>query len=79
MAAMGPLGQLQFGAGEGVKVHRPPLPGFAKGKWTLGLAVHTSHRDLAYALDDAVTAALVDGRIAKAYADYGLTFLPPDR
>jgi ABC-type amino acid transport substrate-binding protein len=79
MAAMGPLAQLQFGAGEGVRVHRPPLPGFAKGKWTLGLAVHTSHRDLAYALDDAVAAALADGRIAKAYADYGLTFLPPDR
>lgn len=79
MAAMGPLAQLEFGAGPGIAVHRPPLPGFAKGKWTLGIAVHTSHRDLAYALDDAIAAALADGRIAAAYAAYGLSFTPPDR
>lgn len=79
MAAMGPQAQLEFGAVQGVRVHEPPLAGFALGRWTLGLAVHTSHRDLAYALDDAVAAALADGRIAAAYAQYGLTFLPPKR
>jgi hypothetical protein len=41
--------------------------------------VHQSHRDLAYALDDAVAAALADGRIAKVYADLGLSFTPPER
>ena len=40
---------------------KPPLPGFALGSWTVGIAVHHSHRDLAYALDDAVVAALADG------------------
>jgi len=79
MAAMGPLSQLQFGAVDGVEVHRPPLPNFALSTWTVGLAVHQSHRDLAYALDDTVTAALADGRIAAAYAKYGLTFQPPKR
>lgn len=79
MAAMGPRAQLQFGAAAGVRVHQPPLPGFALGRWTVGLAVHQSHRDLAYALDDAIAAALADGRIAAAYAAYGLTFTPPDR
>lgn len=79
MAAMGPQAQLQFGAGEGVAVHTPPLPQFALAKWTLGLAVHQSHRDLAYALDDAVAAALADGRIAKVYSDLGLSFTPPER
>lgn len=79
MAAMGPLSQLQWGATEGIAVHRPPLPNFALGSWTVGLAVHQSHRDLAYALDDAVSAALADGRMAAAYAKYGLTFQPPER
>jgi len=79
MAAMGPRAQLEFGAGKGVAVHQPPLPGFALAQWTLGIAVHQSHRDLAYALDDAVAAALADGRIAAAYAAYGATFTPPDR
>lgn len=79
MAAMGPRAQLQFGATEGVAVHQPPLPGFARARWTVGIAIHQSHRDLAYALDDAIAAALSDGRIAEAYAAYGLTFSPPDR
>jgi ABC-type amino acid transport substrate-binding protein len=79
MAAMGPRAQLEWGAGDGVAVHQPPLVGFALSSWTLGIAVHHSHRDLAYALDDAIAAALADGRIAAAYAGYGLTFTLPDR
>lgn len=79
MAAMGPRAQLQYGATEGIAVHQPPLAGFALASWTVGIAVHQSHRDLAYALDDAVAAALADGRIAAAYAAYGLTFTPPER
>jgi ABC-type amino acid transport substrate-binding protein len=79
MAAMGPRAQLEFGAGEGVEVHAPPLPGFARASWTLGLAVHHSHRDLAYALDDAVAAALADGRIAAAHAAHGVSFVAPER
>jgi len=79
MAAMGPMAQLQHGADASVGVHRPPLPGFALSKWTVGVAVHQSHRDLAYAVDDAVAAALTDGRIKALFADYGLTFAPPVR
>ncbi|HEX9857128.1 MAG TPA: transporter substrate-binding domain-containing protein, partial [Paracoccaceae bacterium] len=79
MAAMGPLAQLQHGADAGVAVHQPPLPGFALGRWTLGVALHHSHRDLAYAVDDAIAAALADGRIAAIHAAYGLSFTPPER
>ncbi|MFN3844730.1 MAG: amino acid ABC transporter substrate-binding protein [Paracoccaceae bacterium] len=79
MAAMGPLAQLQFGARDGLAVHQPPLPNFGLSAWTVGIAVHQSHRDLAYALDDAIVAALEDGRMAAAFATYGLTFTPPDR
>ena len=79
MAVMGPLSELETGAGDGVRVHTPPLPGFALGTWTLGLAVRQSHRDLGYAVDDAVAAALADGRIAAAYKAHGLDFTPPVR
>jgi hypothetical protein len=60
-------------------VHTPLMPGFQLSRWTLGLAVHTSHRDLGYAVDDAVAAALADGRIEAAYRAYGLDFTPPER
>lgn len=79
IAVMGPLSQLEAGAGGGVAVHAPLLPGFQLSRWTLGVAVHQSHRDLGYAVDDAVAAALADGRIARIYAAYGLAFTPPDR
>lgn len=79
MAAMGPLAQLEHGAGEGIEVHVPPLPGLARGRWTLGVAVHQSHRDVSYAVDDAIAAGLADGRIAAIFADYGLTFTEPER
>jgi ABC-type amino acid transport substrate-binding protein len=79
MAAMGPLAQLEFGAGEGVAIHQPPLPGFAKSKWTLGTGSHFAYRGLSYTVDDAIFAALSDGRIAAIFESYGLTHQPPER
>lgn len=79
MAAMGPLAQLEWGAGEGVAVHRPPLAGFGKSTWTLGLGSHFAYRPLSYWADDAVRYALEDGRIEAIFAEYGLTHLPPER
>ena len=78
-AAMGPLGQLEHGLTEKTDVHQPPLAGFAVSKWTSGVAVSFSYRPLSYAVDDAINYALQDGRIDKIYADYGLSFLPPER
>lgn len=79
MAAMGPLAQLEFGAEEGVAIHQPPLPGFAKSKWTLGTGSHFAYRGLSYMVDDAIFAALSDGRIATIFESYGLTHQPPER
>lgn len=79
MAAMGPVGALEAGLAAGIAVHRPPLPGFAVGQWTVGVAVHHSHRDLAYAVDDAIAAGLADGRIAAIFAESGLSFMEPER
>ena len=36
MAAMGPRAQLEFGLTDALDLHEPPLPGFAKGSWTIG-------------------------------------------
>ncbi|QIK41974.1 amino acid ABC transporter substrate-binding protein [Pontibrevibacter nitratireducens] len=79
MAAMGPLGQLEYGLSESSAVHNPPLPGFAVSKWTLGVAVNFRYRPLSYAVDDAISAGLQDGRIAGIYESYGLTFQQPER
>ena len=77
MAAMGPRAQLEYGAGDGIAVHEPPMPGLARGEWTLGLGVNFRYRPLGYAVDDAIRAALNDGTIAGIFADYGLTHETP--
>lgn len=78
MAAMGPRAQLEFGADAGVGIHEPPLAGFAKARWKLGIAVHFSRKPLYYEVTDAISAALADGRIAAIYEAYGLTHQPPE-
>lgn len=78
-AAMGPRAQLEYGMDDTTGIHEPPLAGFAISTWTLGVAVNFSYRPLSYAVDDAVNYALQDGRIAKIYENYGLSFQPPVR
>lgn len=78
MAAMGPLAQLEAGLADGLAVHAPPLPGFSVGSWTIGVAVHFRYKALAYAVDDAIVAAIADGRMARIFADHGLSFHPPE-
>mgnify|MGYP001794216987 CR=1 FL=1 len=79
MAAMGPLGQIEYGLSDSSDVQQPPVAGFAVSKWTLGVAVNFRYRPLSYAVDDAINYALQDGRIAAIYADYGLSFQEPER
>lgn len=78
MAAMGPLAQLEAGLKDGLAVHTPPLPGFSVGSWTAGVAVHFAYRPLAYAVEDAIFAAIQDGRMEQIFKDHGLTFRPPE-
>ncbi|WP_299966000.1 transporter substrate-binding domain-containing protein [uncultured Roseobacter sp.] len=77
-AAMGPLAELEHGLSEGLEVHQPPLPGFAVGRWTLGVAVNFRYRPLSYAVDDAIRYGIQDGRIPAIYAAYGLSYQPPE-
>jgi len=78
-AVMGPLAELEHGLTDKSAVHQPPLAGFAVSRWTLGVAVNFRYRPLAYAVDDAIYAALQDGRIAAIYESYGLTHSAPER
>lgn len=78
-AAMGPKSQLEHGLTDRLNLHEPPLPGFAVGRWTLGVGVNFRYRPLAYAVDDAIRYALEDGRIEAIHAQYGLSFVPPTR
>lgn len=77
MAAMGPRAQLEAGLTPELDLHTPPLPGFAVSSWTSGVAVHFAYRGLSYAVDDAIYAALQDGRIEQIFAAHGLTHAPP--
>ena len=77
-AVMGARGQLEWFADEGVGVHAPPLPGLAVGTWTVGMAVRHNWRALYYSVDDAIRAAVADGRMEKIYADHGLSWTAPD-
>jgi len=74
---MGPIGQLEHGLDENLAVHTPPLPGLASSQWTLGVAVRHNWRPLSYAVDDAIVAAVADGRMKAIFSKFGLSYTPP--
>ena len=80
-AVTGPMTQLQYGARdaqERISVSDVPLPGLALGEWTLGVGVRHTYRQLGYAVDDAIRAAVEDGRVAAIFESYGLIHRAPD-
>lgn len=77
-AVVGPKGQLEHGMQDGMAIHQPPLVGLARSSWTLGVAVRHNWRPLGYAVDDAIRAAVTDGRMAKIFEAYGLSYTAPD-
>lgn len=83
MAAMGPRAELEAAAAlhpdAELALHAPPMVGFSRGGWTVGVGVNFQHKDTAYAVDMAIEQALADGRIAAIFAAHGLTFTPPER
>ena len=83
MAAMGPRAELEAAAARHadaeLALHAPPMVGFARGSWTVGVAVNFQHKDVAYAVDMAIEQALGDGRIAAIFRAHGLTFTAPTR
>ena len=76
MAVMGPRAQIEAGLTDAIGVHEPRFVGLERSKWTLGLALSTQHRPLAYAVDDIIGAAIADGRMSQIFADHAVTYLP---
>ncbi len=56
----------------------PTLVGPVKNHWELAGAVRTNSRDLGYAVGDALSAMIKDGRMKAICDKYGVTFTPPD-
>ena len=83
MAAMGPRAELEAASARHAEMelalHAPPMVGFSRGSWTVGVGVGFQHKDLAYAVDMAIEQALADGRIAAIFAAHGLSFAAPAR
>ncbi|MEZ5823709.1 MAG: transporter substrate-binding domain-containing protein [Geminicoccaceae bacterium] len=77
-AVVGPRAQLQFALDDTLDMHEPPLPGLAIGEWTLGIAVGHNYRQLAGAVEDAISAAMQDRRLTEIFGAYGLTWSAPE-
>jgi ABC-type amino acid transport substrate-binding protein len=81
-AVMGIRAQLEHHIGDDpdLAVESGPLPGLAVGTWPIGVATaFYTARMLSYEVDDIITAAVEDGRIAAIYAEFGLTWDTPGR
>ena len=53
-------------------------PNLGKQAWEIGMAVHESNRQLAYAVEEAMEAMIRDGRLKAMYAAYGLRYEVPE-
>ena len=53
------------------------LPGLADNGWPIGMAVKSSHKQLAQALEAALHKVRADGRLLAMYRDRGLTLVAP--
>jgi polar amino acid transport system substrate-binding protein len=61
----------------GMKLTENAYPNMGMQVWDLGMAVHDSNRQLAYALGDITEAMVLDGRMAELYARFGLRYMRP--
>jgi len=81
-ALMGSRAQAEWVAvqAEGIKseVTQPPMPGIVRTGWPIGIAVKHDSRDLGYALGDVLTELIDSGEMSAIYAQYGVTWLPPE-
>ncbi|WEK11715.1 MAG: transporter substrate-binding domain-containing protein [Candidatus Pseudomonas colombiensis] len=53
-------------------------PNMGKQLWEIGMAVHESNRQLAYAVEEALEGLIRDGTVKTLYAGYGLRYEVPE-
>jgi len=61
-----------------LKLAENAYPNMGKQAWDLGMAVHESNRQLAYALEGALELLIEDGAIEAIFARYGLRYELPE-
>lgn len=76
-AVMGSLGQLEYFATDDIKLHSPTLISFSIAEWTIGVAVRHTYRELSYGVDDAINAAVKNGKIEEIFNSYNVNYIPP--
>ncbi len=60
-------------------IAQPPMPGIVRKDWRVGIAVKHDSRDLAYAVGDALNELIVSGKLSEIAAEYGVTYIEPER
>ena len=54
-------------------------PDMGRQIWEIGMAVHETNRQLAYALEEQLENLILDGSLERLYARYGLRFEKPEQ
>jgi polar amino acid transport system substrate-binding protein len=81
-AVMGMQSQLQWGIrqldhSERYQLADIPFPNLITPFWDIGMAVKDDHRDLAYAVEDAVTALVNSGEMESIFRQYSADYIKP--
>lgn len=53
-------------------------PNMGRQQWEIGMAVHESNRQLAYAIEEALETMIREGTVQKIYAGYGMRYEVPE-
>lgn len=61
-----------------LKLAENAYPNMGKQAWELGMAVHESNRQLAYAIEGVLEGLIEEGDLEKIYASYGLRYELPE-
>lgn len=78
MAMRGEIEWLKAQAGDShLKLAENAYPNMGKQVWDLGMAVHESNRQLAYALEEVLEPLILEGGMEKLYAKHGLHYELP--
>ena len=77
---MAPRCEIQAGLGpnaERFDLSPIVMTGFAQPTWVVGVAVDNNSRDLGYAVEDIVTAAITSGALQRIFSHHGVSYRPP--
>ena len=75
----GDAGRVDVGEGDAqLALADNAYPDMGRQIWDVGMAVHESNRQLAYALEEQLEKLILDGSVERLYAHYGLRYEKPE-